>query len=162
MKKFERVLPNEETALFLLFFPLAASRQIQAGNIYTMATAKKDTKKTMKKAAGDPIMEWLEKNPRLHVENDIVVTEEAGKKAVKAKADKPAKVTKTKAAKAEAKTPAAEVEAPADVEKGKTATVKKTVKKAVKAVKKAAAEVTEAVVEAAEEKKPAKKTKAKT
>ena len=127
-----------------------------------MATAKKDTKKTMKKAAGDPIMEWLEKNPRLHVENDIVVTEEAGKKAVKAKADKPAKVTKTKAVKAEAKTPAAEVEAPAEVEKGKTATVKKTVKKAVKAVKKAAAEVTEAVVEAAEEKKPAKKTKAKT
>lgn len=144
-----------------------------------MATAKKDTKKTMKKAAGDPIMEWLEKNPRLHVENDIVVTEEAGKKAVKAKADKtakaekPEKVTKTKAVKAEAKTPAAVVEAPADVEKkaGKTAAVKKTVKKAVKAVKKASAEVTEAVaeeataeavVEAAEEKKPAKKTKTKT
>ncbi len=144
-----------------------------------MATAKKDTKKTMKKAAGDPIMEWLEKNPLLHVENDIVVTEEAGKKAVKAKADKTAKAekpekgTKTKAVKAEAKTPAAVVEAPADVEKkaGKTAAVKKTVKKAVKAVKKAAAEVTEAVaeeataeavVEAAEEKKPAKKTKAKT
>ena len=84
-----------------------------------MATAKKDTKKTMKKAAGDPIMEWLEKNPRLHVENDIVVTEEAGKKAVKAKAVKPAKaekVTKTKAVKAEAKTLAV-VEAPADVEK---------------------------------------------
>ena len=63
-----------------------------------MATAKKDTKKTMKKAAGDPIMEWLEKNPRLHVENDIVVTEEAGKKAVKAKADKTAKAEKPRRA----------------------------------------------------------------
>ncbi len=109
--------------------------------------AKKETKKT-KAGAGDSIMEWLAKNPSLHVENDIVMTDEAETKSAKTKASKAKKTEKAdkveKAEKAEKPAKAAKAE--------KTEKSVKPAKKA--AVKKADAEP---AAEADEEKKPAKK-----
>ncbi len=149
--------------------------------------AKKETKKS-KAGAGDSIMEWLAKNPSLHVENDIVVTDEAGAKTAKKtakvkktaekteKAVKSVKVEKAEAAEKPSKAekdekPAKAVKKPAakKVEKAEikaepaaeAADEKKPVKKA---AKKAAAKPAEAApAEVAEEKKPAvKKAAAKT
>ncbi len=131
--------------------------------------AKKETKKT-KASAGDSIMEWLAKNPSLHVENDIVMTDEAETKSAKAKASKAKKTEKAdKVEKAEKSAKAVKAEKSAKkaaVKKTEKAVAesaaqaveeKKPVKKAVKKAAKPAAE--EALVEATvEEKKPAKKT----
>jgi len=109
-----------------------------------LTMAKKETKKT-KVGAGDSIMEWLAKNPSLHVENDIVMTDEAETKSAKAKASKAKKTEKAdKVEKAEKPAKAVKAE--------------KTEKPAKKtAVKKAEKVVAEPAAEAVEEKKPAKK-----
>ncbi len=109
--------------------------------------AKKETKKT-KAGAGDSIMEWLAKNPSLHVENDIVMTDEAETKSAKAKASKAKKTEKAdKVEKAEKPAKAVKAE--------KTEKAEKPAKKT--AVKKAEKVVAEPAAEAVEEKKPAKK-----
>ncbi len=109
--------------------------------------AKKETKKT-KAGAGDSIMEWLAKNPSLHVENDIVMTDEAETKSAKAKASKAKKTEKAdKVEKAEKPAKAVKAE--------KTEKAEKPAKKT--AAKKAEKVVAEPAAEAVEEKKPAKK-----
>ena len=109
--------------------------------------AKKETKKT-KVGAGDSIMEWLAKNPSLHVENDIVMTDEAETKSAKAKASKAKKTEKAdKVEKAEKPAKAVKAE--------KTEKAEKPAKKT--AAKKAEKVVAEPAAEAVEEKKPAKK-----
>ena len=136
--------------------------------------AKKEIKKASKKTAdlGDPIMEWLEKNPRLRVQDDIVMTDDAKAKAEK-KAEKVAKPEKAKkTVKAKTKTTKVEkaVEAPVVEEKAaksakKTKTVAKkttkTVKTTAEAVKVSEAQTADAAVVVEPEKKEpvAKKTK---
>ena len=115
------------------------------------------TKKAKKTESADPILEWLENNPRLHVTGDIELADEAEKSVKKPKAKTTAKTkAKTKDG-ATAPVEAAEEAKPAKSKKAKSVKAQKADKtektektekaeKPVKATKKSA-------------KKPTKKTK---